>query len=63
MAIWSSLKHENILTFIGYSVTFGFGAASLVAPYMANGNLIDYTQKNIDMDGRLELVRIVWHCV
>ncbi|KAG8909379.1 hypothetical protein FRC01_006979 [Tulasnella sp. 417] len=56
-ALLSSLKHENILEFTGYSATDYFNTVSLIAPHMVNGNLADYMQKEIDMNGKIELAR------
>ncbi|KAG9045898.1 hypothetical protein FS837_005456 [Tulasnella sp. UAMH 9824] len=56
-AVLPTLKHINILEFIGYSVRGYFEAVALVTPRMANGNLVDHMQKDIDMNGKLQLAR------
>ncbi|KAG8915227.1 hypothetical protein FRC01_003740, partial [Tulasnella sp. 417] len=57
-ALWS-LKHENIVEIIGYSVAIGLETVSLITQHMASGNLTDYVHKELDMNRRLELVRDV----
>lgn len=56
MAALSSLNRENILELVGYSATYDFETVALVTPYMANGNLANYMDTEVDMRGKLGLV-------
>lgn len=57
MASWTSFEHENILKFVGYSVSADFGTVSLITPYMAKGNVMDYIHREeVYYEGILELV-------
>ncbi|KAG9041112.1 hypothetical protein FS837_012729 [Tulasnella sp. UAMH 9824] len=58
MTVWSSLRHGNILEFVGYHLSEDFLVAYLVSPYMRNGNVKDYLRKTqTTLEERLELVR------
>ncbi|KAG8894016.1 hypothetical protein FRB99_001572, partial [Tulasnella sp. 403] len=49
MYIWRKLSHPNILPFMGFNLTLSSDAtidsASLVSPFMSNGNFIEYLSK------------------
>ncbi|KIO27210.1 hypothetical protein M407DRAFT_73496, partial [Tulasnella calospora MUT 4182] len=53
------LKHENVVEFIEYSVATDFETMSLLAPHLANGNLMDYVRQEFDTNRRLGLARDV----
>ncbi|KDQ16010.1 hypothetical protein BOTBODRAFT_89006, partial [Botryobasidium botryosum FD-172 SS1] len=46
--IWSQLNHPNVLPFLGLC-TLG-SVPYLVSPWMENGHVLDYVQKNSDVD-------------
>jgi len=57
--VWSSLQHKNILKCLGFTYAFSLegyrGLPALVSPWMENGTVIDYLEKNPNAD-RLQLV-------
>lgn len=58
MIVWASCQHENILGFIGYFLPEDFALAYLVSPYMRNGNVRVYLEKNrVNTEDRLGLLR------
>ncbi|KIM82176.1 hypothetical protein PILCRDRAFT_820544 [Piloderma croceum F 1598] len=57
IAIWQGLKHENVLPLLGITSDFG-RYMSLVSPWLENGSLMQYLDKNRDTLGisrRLQL--------
>ncbi|KAF8588244.1 kinase-like protein [Ramaria rubella] len=56
---WSTLSHPNILKCLGFSYDFvprlDMQVPSLISPWMSNGSILSYIQKNPDVD-RLRLV-------
>lgn len=57
MLVWSTFKHQNILEFVGYHLSENLEIAYLVAPYVSNGNVRDYLEKNsAKLEERLGLV-------
>ncbi|KAG8976856.1 hypothetical protein FRC05_002793 [Tulasnella sp. 425] len=60
MASWTAFEHENILKFVGYSVSADFGTVSLITPYMVNGNVMDYIHREeVYYEGILKLFNIL----
>ncbi|KAG8901358.1 hypothetical protein FRC01_009872, partial [Tulasnella sp. 417] len=57
MTVSLSLEHANILEIVGYSVPYDFASVSLVSPYLVNGNLANWMENGVGMNGRLELAR------
>ncbi len=56
------LAHPNVMTLLGVSVHAHQGP-SIIMPYMANGNLLDYLKKereglDLDYDAELDTVNI-----
>jgi hypothetical protein len=44
---WKPLRHDNILPLCG--ITYGFGPVpAIVSPWMSNGSLSTYLEKNYD---------------
>lgn len=57
MIVWSSLRHENIIGFIGYHLSENLSSAYLVSLYAVNGNVKEYLEKTqATLEERLELV-------
>jgi len=57
IAIWQGLKHENVLPLLGITSDFG-RYMSFVSPWLENGSLIQYLEKNgdeLDLGRRLQL--------
>lgn len=52
--IWSKAKHENVHELLG--IIMFQGRLGMVSPWMENGNLQEYIQKQPDVD-RYKLVR------
>ena len=46
ICVWSTLFHENIVPFLGYTLIFDT-AVSLVSPWKERGNAHDYVQDRI----------------
>jgi serine/threonine protein kinase len=62
IAIWQGLKHENVLPLLGITSDFG-RYMSLVSPWLENGSLMQYLDKNRDTLGvtrRLQLVSRIY---
>lgn len=60
MTVWSSLRHGNILEFVGYHLSEDFLVAYLVSPYVKNGNVKDYLRKTqTTLEERLEVVSVL----
>lgn len=62
ITIWQGLKHENVLPLLGITTDFG-RYMSLVSPWLENGSLMQYLDKNGDSLGvgrRLQLVSTVY---
>jgi serine/threonine protein kinase len=58
IAIWQGLNHANVLPLLGVTSSFG-PYLSLVSPWLGNGSLMHYLDKNSDVLGvgrRLQLV-------
>jgi hypothetical protein len=58
VAIWQGLRHENVLPLLGITLDFG-RYMSFVSPWLANGSLIQYLERNggeLDLYSRLQLV-------
>ena len=45
--IWSSLKHDNVLPFLGYAFS-DVEAPLLISEWMENGNAMSYVKENSD---------------
>lgn len=58
MIVWASCQHENILGFIGYFLSEDFSMSYLISPYMRNGNVRVFLEKNrVGTEDRLGLLR------
>ncbi|KAG8894566.1 hypothetical protein FRB99_001136 [Tulasnella sp. 403] len=58
MTVWSDLSHENILPFLGFEVDESKRAASLVSPWMENGDIKSYLgSRDYDRHERLLFLR------
>ena len=57
--IWTQLKHENIVSLFGICKNILGGRAALILPWMKNGNLADYLDRNPGADR----MTFVWHFV
>ncbi|KIJ09700.1 hypothetical protein PAXINDRAFT_87099, partial [Paxillus involutus ATCC 200175] len=58
LKVWARLKHENILSLLGVATGFGPFTA-MVCPWMDNGTLTSYLERNkeqLSLRDRLELV-------
>ena len=53
MVLWKQLRHPNVLPFYGAYMADRFG---MVFPWMENGNILEFTGKNLEVN-RLRLVR------
>ena len=53
MVLWKQLRHPNVLPFYGAYMVDQFG---MVSPWMENGNIVQFTGKNPEVN-RLRLVR------
>ncbi|KIO25395.1 hypothetical protein M407DRAFT_210657, partial [Tulasnella calospora MUT 4182] len=58
LKVWAQAKHPNILKLVGFRLSDDYKCAQFVSPYMANGNVKDYIEKNQpDIATRLKFVR------
>jgi serine/threonine protein kinase len=59
LRVWQKLDHKNVIKL--YGITRGFGSyASMVSPWMENGNLHGYLERQgdaLDRYGRYKIVR------
>ncbi|KAK0447528.1 kinase-like domain-containing protein, partial [Armillaria borealis] len=56
--VWRQLRHENILPFLRVNSSYFEPRHCLISPWMKNGNIIQYLEKNKDHD-RLKSIREV----
>ncbi|KAJ7584946.1 hypothetical protein C8J56DRAFT_1053351 [Mycena floridula] len=50
--VWKQLNHPNVLPFLGVNVDLFAPSFCLVSPWMSNGNLMQFLQRNPDFDRR-----------
>lgn len=70
LKVWRSVRHDNIVPLWGTVEDFptaqpgtGLMSTGMVSPWMDNGNLTDYLEKNstLETGKRLDIVRNVTH--
>ncbi len=44
--VWKQLNHPNVLAFLGVNMELFAPRFCLVSPWMSNGTLLDYLEKN-----------------
>ncbi|SJL04322.1 uncharacterized protein ARMOST_07688 [Armillaria ostoyae] len=54
--VWRQLRHENILPFLSVNSSYFEPRHCLISPWMKNGNIVHYLEKNKDHD-RLKCIR------
>ncbi|KAJ7586154.1 kinase-like domain-containing protein [Mycena floridula] len=50
--VWRQLNHPNVLPFLGVNVDLFAPSFCLISPWMSNGNLMQFLQRNPDFDRR-----------
>lgn len=58
--LWKRLNHPNVVPFLGVSVGYQ-GQIYLVSSWMKNGNILEYTKRNPEVN-RLQLVILPRWC-
>ena len=58
MLAWKQLNHPNILSFLGVNADLFKESLCLVSPWMPNGNLMVYIQKNPQHDRVTSVIQI-----
>ncbi|KAJ7584962.1 kinase-like domain-containing protein [Mycena floridula] len=56
--VWNQLDHPNVLPFLGVNVDLFAPSFCLVSPWMSNGNLMQYLQRNPDFERRNAIIDI-----
>ncbi|KAL0574187.1 Homeobox protein tos8 [Marasmius crinis-equi] len=56
--LWTQLQHPNILEFLGINTTLFEGTATIVSPWMSNGNVMAFARnQNATFEQKMRLIR------